>query len=193
MSTATTLGDEPMTDRVQQKAGDLAGQAQEKAEEAAEQAKSKLRSQLDERTSQVSEQVNQQASDLRAVGQTLREQGKGGPADAAERLAGYAEKVGGYLREKDAAALVNDAEDFARRQPWAIGIGALGVGFVASRFLKASSGRRYAARRDGTPSTHASAPSASLTTPSPAGVYPSPGAPTSTMPLGAPMSPRVGR
>jgi ElaB/YqjD/DUF883 family membrane-anchored ribosome-binding protein len=191
MSTATTLGDERTTDGAQEKAQNVAEQAQEKVHEAADQARSKLRSQLDDRTSQVSEQVNQQASDLRTVGQSLREQGKTGPAEAADRLAGYAEQVGGYLREKDADALLNDAEDFARRQPWAVGIGALGAGFLASRFLKASSGRRYAARRDSAPSTHSPARSAPLTTPSPAGVYSSTEPPTSTMPPVSPVPPRV--
>jgi hypothetical protein len=133
-------------DGAQEKAQEIAGQAQEKAQEAASQAKSKLRDQLDQRSSQAAEQINQQASDLRSVSQSLREQGKEGPANAADKLAEYVEKAGGYLRDKDSHALLADAEDFARRQPWAIGAGAFALGLVASRFLKASSGRRYSAR-----------------------------------------------
>jgi hypothetical protein len=34
-------------------------------------------------------------------------------------------------------------EDFGRRQPWAVIAGGLALGFAASRFLKASSSRRY--------------------------------------------------
>jgi ElaB/YqjD/DUF883 family membrane-anchored ribosome-binding protein len=148
----------------QAKAAEVAGQAQEKAQQAAGQAQDRLRDQLDRRSSQAAEQINSQASDLRSVGVTLREQGKDGPARAADQLAEYAERVGGYLREKDSHALLADAEDFGRRQPWAIAAGAMAVGFAASRFLKASSSRRYQER---------------LTVQRPAGVYP-----TSTAPAG---------
>ena len=132
--------------QAQEKAQEVAGQAQEKGQQAATQAKDKLREQLDQRSSQAAEQVNQQASDLRAVSNSLREQGKDGPASAAGRLADYAEKAGGYLHEKNSDALLADAEDLARRQPWAVAAGALALGFAASRFLKASSSKRHSTR-----------------------------------------------
>jgi hypothetical protein len=147
MGTGTSARPGPQqSDGAQEKAQELAGQAQEKAQAAASQAKSKLRDQLDQRSAQAAEQINQQASDLRSVGQSLREQGKEGPANAADRVAHYAEKAGGYLRDKDSDALLADVEDIARRQPWAVGAAAFALGFVASRFLKASSGQRYSAR-----------------------------------------------
>jgi hypothetical protein len=133
----------------QEKAQVVAGQAPEKGQQAATQVKDKLREQLDQRSSQAAEQVNQQASDLRAVSNSLREQGKDGPASAAGRLADYAEKAGGYLQEKDSDALIADAEDLARRQPWAVAAGALALGFAASRFLKASSSKRHSTRSAG--------------------------------------------
>jgi len=135
--------------QAQEKAQEVAGHAQEKGQQAATQAKDKLREQLDQRSSQAAEQVNQQASDLRAVSHSLREQGKDGPASAAGRLADYAEKAGGYLQEKDSDSLLADAEDLARRQPWAVAAGALALGFAASRFLKASSSKRHTTRSAG--------------------------------------------
>ena len=135
--------------QAQEKAQEVASQAQEKGQQAATQAKNKLREQLDQRSSQAAEQVNQQASDLRAVSNSLRQQGKEGPASAAGRLADYAEKAGGYLHEKDSDALLADAEDLARRQPWAVAAGALALGFAASRFLKASSSKRHSTRSAG--------------------------------------------
>jgi hypothetical protein len=141
----------------QAKATEVAEQAQEKAHQAAGQVQDKLREQLDQRSSQAATQINEQASDLRSVGESLREQGKDGPAKAADQLAQYAEKVGGYLREKDSNALLADAEDFGRRQPWALAAGGIVLGFAASRFLKASSGQRYQGR---------------TTVPRPNGVYP---------------------
>lgn len=130
------------------KAQEVAGQAQEQAQAAAGQAQAKLREQLDQRSSQLAEQISQQTSDLRSVSEALREQGKDSPAQAADRLAGYAEKVGGYLRETKADAMLGDAEDFGRRQPATVAAGALALGFAASRFLKASSSRRYSARNN---------------------------------------------
>src|SRR5690348_9632323 len=132
--------------QAQEKAQEVASQAQEKGQQAAAQAKHKLREQLDQRSSQAAEQINRQASDLRAVSSSLRQQGKDGPASAAGQLADYAEKAGGYLQDKDSDALLADAEDFARRQPWAVAAGALALGFAASRFLKASSAKRHSTR-----------------------------------------------
>jgi uncharacterized protein YjbJ (UPF0337 family) len=154
--------------QAQEKAKEAAGQAQQSAQQAAGKIQDRLREQLDSRSTAVAGQIHEQASDLRSVGESLREQGKAGPANAAGQLADYAEKVGAYLRERDSDSLLADAEDLGRRQPWAVAAGGLLLGFAASRVLKASSGRRY---RGG------------LTVPRPAGVYtpsPSPGAPSAT-------------
>jgi GTPase involved in cell partitioning and DNA repair len=132
--------------QTQTKASELTSQAQESAQQAADQAKGKLREQIDQRSQQAAEQINQQATDLRAVSDSLREQGKHGLANGAGKLAEYAEHVGGYLREKDAEALLADAEECGRRQPWAVAAGGLALGFAASRLLKASSRRRYSKR-----------------------------------------------
>ncbi len=131
----------------QAKAQQAAGQAQEKAQAAAGQAQAKLREQLDQRSTQLAEQAHQQASDLRSVSETLRDQGKDRPAEAVDRLAGYAEQAGSYLRDTDADSMLSDAEDFGRRKPGAVAAGGLALGLVASRFLKASSSRRYSARQ----------------------------------------------
>jgi hypothetical protein len=135
------------TDQAQEKAQDLVEQAGQQAQQVAGQAKSRLREQLDERSTQTGGQINQQAEDLRAVSASLREQGKAGPADAADRLAGYAEQVGSYLSERNAEQLLHDVEDLGRRQPWTVAAGGLALGFAASRFLKASSSRRYSTRQ----------------------------------------------
>jgi hypothetical protein len=130
----------------QANATEVAQQAQDKARQAAGQMQDKLREQLDQRSSQAATQLTEQATDLRSVGESLREQGKEGPAKAADQLAQYAEKVGGYLRDKDSHALLADAEDLGRRKPWALAAGGVALGFAASRFLKASSSQRYHGR-----------------------------------------------
>jgi hypothetical protein len=131
----------------QAKTQQAAGQAQEKAQAAAGQAQAKVREQLDQRSTQLGEQAHQQASDLRSVSEALRDQGKDRHAQAVDRVAGYAEQAGSYLRDADADSLLSDAEDFGRRKPAAVAAGALALGLVASRFLKASSSRRYSARQ----------------------------------------------
>jgi ElaB/YqjD/DUF883 family membrane-anchored ribosome-binding protein len=126
------------------------GQAKEKAQEAAGQAKEKagsqLRSQVDQRSTDAGHRVGGLASDVRAVGESLRERGKNQPAKLAEQAADRAERLGSYLKESDADRILGDVEDFGRRRPWAVVAGGVAVGLVASRFLKASSIDRYEKR-----------------------------------------------
>src|SRR5918998_452697 len=116
---------------------------QETAQQAAGQARGQIRKQVDERSTQAGEQVTSTADDVRSVAQQLREQGKEQPAKLAEQAADRAEQVGDYLKRSDGDTILRDVEDFGRRQPWAVMFGGLAAGFLASRFLKASSSRRY--------------------------------------------------
>jgi ElaB/YqjD/DUF883 family membrane-anchored ribosome-binding protein len=119
--------------------------AQEKVKEGAQQAQSRAREQIDQRSTQAGEQVSATAQALRSTGEHLREQGQDTQAKAADRIADQADRMGSYLTESNADRLLNDVEDFGRRQPMAVvGIGIV-VGFAASRFLKASSRKRYEA------------------------------------------------
>jgi uncharacterized protein YjbJ (UPF0337 family) len=126
-----------------EKAGEVAGQAQEKAGEAVGQAKGKLREQVDQRSTEAGERVSTTAADVRSVGEELRKQGKDQPARMADQAADRAEQLGRYLSESDGDRILRDVEDFGRRQPWAVMAGGLALGFLASRFLKASSRERY--------------------------------------------------
>jgi hypothetical protein len=86
------------------------------------------------------------ASDVRSVSEELRKQGKDQPAKLAEQAAQRAESLGDYLQRSDADRILQDVENFGRRQPMAVMFGGLALGFAASRFLKASSSRRYEQR-----------------------------------------------
>jgi hypothetical protein len=127
----------------QDKAKEVASQAQDKARDAAGQARGRLRDQVDVRSTQLGEQVGSGAADARSVAEQLRNQGKQTPARYVEQAADRAERLGGYLRERDGDQLLNDVEDFARRNTWAVALGGLALGFAASRLLKASSSDRY--------------------------------------------------
>jgi gas vesicle protein len=139
-------------DQVKEKATEVAGQAQEKAQQAAGQARDQVRSQIDQRSTDAGQKVSAQGSDLRAVGDQLREQGKDGPAKLADQAANHVERAGSWLSESDADKILHDLEDAARKNPWAVVAGGVALGFAASRVLKASSSDRYQARSGGTPS-----------------------------------------
>jgi hypothetical protein len=125
-----------------EKAQEVAGQAQEKMQQAAGQAKSRVREQVDQRSTDAGQRVQATASDIRGVGDELRKQGKEQPAKIADQVAERTERVGGYLERSDGDRILRDVEDFGRRQPWALVLGGLAVGFAASRVLKASSQER---------------------------------------------------
>jgi hypothetical protein len=120
--------------------------AKEQAQQAAGQARGALRGQVDQRSTDAGMRVNSFASDVRSVGEQLRDQGKDQPAKLAEQAADRAERLGSYLRDSDADRILHDVEDFGRRQPWAVIAGGVAIGLVASRFLKASSSSRYESR-----------------------------------------------
>src|SRR5215213_6154555 len=131
----------------QQDAGTgAADQAKEKVQQGAEQAKSSLRTQVDQRSTDAGQKLKSQADDINTVAQQLREQGKEQPAKVAEQAAQRVERIGGYLNESDADRILSDAEDYARNNPWVVVAGGLAAGFLASRFLKASSSDRYQTR-----------------------------------------------
>jgi ElaB/YqjD/DUF883 family membrane-anchored ribosome-binding protein len=126
--------------------GESVDQAKQKAQEAVGEAKGRVQEQVDQRSTEAGKQVSSTAGDLRSVGEELRKQGKDTPAKLAEQAADRTERLGSYLTESDADRILGDVEDFARRQPWAVVAGGLALGFVASRFLKASSSQRYQQR-----------------------------------------------
>jgi hypothetical protein len=139
--------------QVQDKAQDAAGQIQDQAQAAVQQAQAtigqtqeKLREQVGQRSNQLGQQISAQAADLRAVSDALAEKDQAGPAQLADRAAGYAEQAGSYLESTDVDTIVSDAESYGRQHPGTVAAGALVLGFAGARFLKASSARRYAAR-----------------------------------------------
>jgi len=143
------------TDAAKEQVQEKAQDAQEKVKEGAQQVQSRMRDQVDRRSTQAGEQVSATADALRATSRQLRDQGQDGPAQAAEKAAHHAERVGGYLSESSADRILGDLEDFGRRQPLAVvGLG-LAAGLLASRFLKASSRERYQSRPAGTAVTPA--------------------------------------
>jgi ElaB/YqjD/DUF883 family membrane-anchored ribosome-binding protein len=139
--TQETSGDSPG------KTQEVVAQAQEKVQEQTDELRSRasdqLRDQVQRRSNQAGEQLDSISQALRKGAEHLQEDGNDAGAKAAHKVADQTQRLSGYLSGSNAEKLLGDAERFARRQPWlAAGIGAA-VGFVAARFLKASSESRY--------------------------------------------------
>jgi hypothetical protein len=131
------------TDQVKDQVRDKAQGAQDKARGALGQARGRLSDQVDQRSTQAGERIAGTASDVRSIADELRNQGKDAPATIAEQVASQADRVGDYLKGASGDRILRDVEDFARRQPMLVAAGGLILGFAASRFMKASSSRRY--------------------------------------------------
>jgi hypothetical protein len=130
-------------DQVKDQVKEKAQVAQDKTRGALGQARGRLSEQVDQRSTQAGERLSKQVADVRSVAEELRNQGKDAPATIVEQVAGQADRVGDYLKGASGDRILRDVEDFARRQPWLVAASGLVLGFAASRFLKASSSRRY--------------------------------------------------
>jgi len=143
-SSTPSGGEEPGTAvQMQEKARQVGSQVGEMTQDAREQARGRARDEVDRRSTQAGEQVTSTAEALRRTGSQLRDEGKDMPARVADQAAERAERLGGYLQEADADRILRDIEDFGRRRPWVLAAAGATLGFLASRFLKASSSRRY--------------------------------------------------
>jgi hypothetical protein len=150
-TTANDTGSEGLVEQTKSELVDAASAVQDKAVELKQQGRSKLGETLDQRTTEAGGQARQAARALRQSGLQMRTQadGKGEQvAQAAEWAADRVERLGGYLEQASGARLLGDAEDFARRRPWLVAGAGLIAGLAASRFLKASSERRYGSASD---------------------------------------------
>jgi hypothetical protein len=81
--------------------------------------------------------LGQVSSAIRQSGEQLRPD-QPQIAGFADTAADQVDRASQYLRQTDFQGLIRGAEDFARRQPAVFLGGALALGLVASRFLKAS-------------------------------------------------------
>ena len=148
--TETVEGRTPgVVTEAKEKTQDVLSEAQEqvasKAHELGGEAVSQIRAQLDQRSTQAGEQVQAVGTALQSGVTQLQVEGQDLPAKIVADVARRTDDLGAYLKSAQADQILGDIEDFARRRPWlAAGAAAL-AGFMASRFVKASGDRRYAA------------------------------------------------
>jgi ElaB/YqjD/DUF883 family membrane-anchored ribosome-binding protein len=136
---------------IKEQGSELVNTAQEqvaaRASEVGDDLAFKLRDQVDLRSTQAGDQLQAIAGAMRSARDDLRAEGKASTGDVLEGVARRVEHLGSYLKSTDADRILGDAEEFARNRPWIAGSVAAVAGFVAARFLKASSERRFEATR----------------------------------------------
>jgi hypothetical protein len=129
-----------------QAAREQAQAAQEKLADQAQQAKSRVRDEVDRRSTEVGQQVSSTADALRQVGDRLRSEGNEPTARLARQASEHVNRAGSWLQRSSGEEILCEVEDLGRRQPLAALAAGTAFGFVAARFLKASSQQRYASR-----------------------------------------------
>jgi len=133
---------------------DLRRKAESTAATVAEQAQQTAEVHLSSQKDQAASTLHTLAETIRDGGQRMRDE-QPQIASLADQAAGKIDEASSYIRQHDVRDFVREAENFARREPLIFLGGAFAVGFLAARFLKASSpggngrsGRQAGRRRD---------------------------------------------
>jgi hemerythrin superfamily protein len=113
------------------------------AQRLTEEVKTKGSSMLRDQQHAVAAQIGSLAEALHQTAQHLGAQEQDGLAHYTNQTAAGLERFSQNLRDGDFNTIVDQVEDFARRQPAAFIGGAALLGFLASRFLKSSAERRH--------------------------------------------------
>lgn len=186
---------------MQRRVSDVTQQATDQVREAGDVVRGQIGDELGRRSTDAGRQVGATGDAMRQAGAQLRAQGNDLPAQLAEQVAGQADRLGRYLRESDGETILDDLQEFARRQPWIVAGVGLAVGLGLARVLKASS------RRDGSgPGYRGTFASNSYTTvpsgtrapvapdpPDPYGATPPPVPPSDPLPHASPGASTLGR
>ena len=113
-------------------------QVVDQAKTSLRQARDRAVSSLTESRVQAADQIGGMAAAFRHTGEHLRAENQGRAADLADSLAEQVDRASSYLRERDLAAIREDIEGLARRQPaMVLGIG-FALGLLGARFFKSS-------------------------------------------------------
>lgn len=118
--------------------GNMRGRAREAVSQAKERAGERIESRIADSKNRAADTLSGVASTLLSSSQQLRDQQHEGASRAIERAAEGVERFAHYLQDTDVDDVVDQVHEFARRQPAAFIGGAFALGFIASRFLKAS-------------------------------------------------------
>jgi hypothetical protein len=119
---------------------DAAASAGQAVSQVADSARQTVSEQANSQRLRAAEGITRTAEAIRRVSGDLEAQ-QPAIAGLADGAAEQAERIGRYLRETDVTDIVNTTQDFARRQPLLFYGGALALGMIAARVIKAAAGR----------------------------------------------------
>lgn len=122
-------------------ASDVLGQAQQVIGGMAGQVGDQVATRIEGQKNVLSDGLMSVAVALRKASDQLRAEKQPTAPEAIEAVAARVERLADYLGERTLGDIVNDSEEFARRNPLVVVGGAFVAGLLATRFLKASARR----------------------------------------------------
>jgi hypothetical protein len=125
----------------------VANKAADKTSQVAHQAQDAASNMLEQRKSQAAGSLGTIADALRQTGQHLQDQDQGTFGQFAQRAAEEIDNFSNDLQNKSVGEMMDGVQNFARRDPQLFLGGAVVLGLLAARFLKAS-GQRQTSSQD---------------------------------------------
>jgi hypothetical protein len=121
---------------------DLLQQAKQTTNEVVNQVQQQASSEINRQKESAASELSTMVNAVRRFGETLNNEGQGPIARFAaqygDKAADGLDRVAKYLREQDPKRLLNDVQDFGRRQPALLIGGAFLLGFAGARIIKSS-------------------------------------------------------
>lgn len=121
---------------------DLLQQAKQTTNEVVNQVQQQANSQINRQKESAASELSTVVNAVRRFGETLNNEGEGPIARFAaqygDKAADSLDRVARYLREQDPKRLLNDVQNFGRRQPALLIGGAFLLGFAGARIIKSS-------------------------------------------------------
>src|SRR5215212_8946033 len=121
---------------------DLLQQAKQTTNEVVSQVQQQASSQINRQKDSAASELSTVVNAVRRFGETLNNEGNGPIARFAaqygDKAAQSLDRVARYLRDQDPKRLLNDMQNFGRRQPALMIGGALLLGFAGARLIKTS-------------------------------------------------------
>jgi hypothetical protein len=121
---------------------DLLQQAKQTTNEVVNQVQQQANSQINRQKETAASELSTVVNAVRRFGETLNNEGQGPIARFAaqygDKAANNLDRAAQYLRDKDPKQLLNDVQNFGRRQPALLIGGAFLLGFAGARIIKSS-------------------------------------------------------
>ncbi len=112
--------------------------ARETASEVKDAAWQQARGQFEQQSGLAAEQTEKLAAVMRKMANEFDDQNQPAFSNYANNFARYSDSISHRLREKNLNALMDDAQNYSRRQPAMFVGGAIAAGFLMARFLRSS-------------------------------------------------------